>query len=51
MASNITTVKDLIKQAYMFSGTGAEGAEVEGDRFQFGLYYLNQLITSANIQA
>lgn len=50
MASTITTVKDLLQQAYLFSGSLGEGETVEGDRTVMGLFYLNQLITSANMQ-
>jgi hypothetical protein len=50
MASTITTVKDLLQQAYLFSGALGEGEIAEGDRAQMGLFYLNQLITSANMQ-
>lgn len=50
MASTLTTVKDLLKEAFKFSGTLGENDELDGGRAQTGLYYLNQLITSANMQ-
>jgi hypothetical protein len=50
MVSNLTTVKDLINAAFTYSGTLGESEELSGDRFQFGLCLLNQLITNANMQ-